>query len=271
MTGAPPLATSNGHASERLFLALSALLCAASTTATVIWCSSMSNLGGMSMPGGWTMSMTWMLMPGQTWLGAGTSFLGMWSVMMVAMMLPSLVAMLLRYRQAIRGTAGQRLGQLTAQAGTGYFFVWSALGAIVFPFGVALANVEMRNSAVSRAVPLAAGMIVLVAGALQFTAWKARHLACCREAPRCGETPAADAGSAWRHGLRLGLHCCNCCAGLTAVLLVMGVMDVRVMGVVTAAITLERVAPAGERVARETGVVLLGIGMVLIARALQVF
>ena len=42
------------------------------------------------MPGGWTMSMVWMRMPGQTWPGAAASFLGMWVVMMVAMMLPSL-------------------------------------------------------------------------------------------------------------------------------------------------------------------------------------
>jgi predicted metal-binding membrane protein len=35
-----------------------------------------------------------------------------------------------------------------------------------------------------RAVPIAVGVVVLIAGALQFTAWKAHHLACCREAPR---------------------------------------------------------------------------------------
>ena len=55
----------------------------------------------MPMPGGWTMSMAWMRMPGQTWPGAASSFLGMWVVMMVAMMLPSLVPMLLRYRRAV--------------------------------------------------------------------------------------------------------------------------------------------------------------------------
>jgi len=40
------------------------------------------------MPGGWTMAMAWTRMPGQTWPGAAASFLGMWVVMMVAMMLP---------------------------------------------------------------------------------------------------------------------------------------------------------------------------------------
>jgi hypothetical protein len=38
------------------------------------------------MPGGWTMSMAWMRMPGQTWPGDAVSFLGIWVVMMVAMM-----------------------------------------------------------------------------------------------------------------------------------------------------------------------------------------
>jgi predicted metal-binding membrane protein len=35
---------------------------------------------------------------------------------------------------------------------------------------------------VARAVPIAVGVVVLIAGSLQLTAWKARHLACCREA-----------------------------------------------------------------------------------------
>ena len=96
-------------------------------------------------------------------------------------------------------------------------------------------------------------MVVLLAGALQFTAWKAHHLACCREAPGRGRTLPADAGTAWRHGLRLGLHCSYGCAGLTAILLVIGVMDLRAMAAVGAAITAERLAPAGERVARAIG------------------
>ena len=58
----------------------------------------MSAMGGMTMPGGWTMSMMWMRMPGLTWPGTAASFLGMWVVMMVAMMLPSLAPMLWRYR-----------------------------------------------------------------------------------------------------------------------------------------------------------------------------
>jgi predicted metal-binding membrane protein len=51
------------------------------------------------------------------------------------------------------------------------------------------------------------------------------------------------------------------------ILLVIGVMDLRAMAVVPAAITVERLATAGERVARITGAVFVGAGVFLIARA----
>ena len=158
----------------------------------------------MPMPGGWALSMMWMRMPGQTWLGAAVSFVGMWVVMMVAMMLPSLTPALWRYRQAVFETAGARAGRLTMLVGVGYFFVWAVFGAIAFPLGVALAGIVMREPALARAVPIAVGVVVLIAGTLQFRAWKARHLACCRELPGRGRTLTADARAAWRHGLRLG-------------------------------------------------------------------
>jgi predicted metal-binding membrane protein len=52
-----------------------------------------------------------------------------------------------------------------------------------------------------------------------------------------------------------------------AILLVLGVMDLRPMAVVAAAITAERLAPAGEAVARALGAVFIGAGLFLIARA----
>jgi predicted metal-binding membrane protein len=158
---------------EHAVLAVSSLLFAASATLTIVWCALMSAMGGMLIPGGWTMSIAWMRMPGQTWARAATSLLGMWVVMMVAMMLPSLVPMLSRYREAV--------------------------------------------------------------------------------------TSAAET--------RLGLHCSYCSAGLTAILLVMGVMDLRVMAVVTTAITAERLAPAGERMARAIGVLVVCAGVLLLGRA----
>jgi predicted metal-binding membrane protein len=252
-----------------VFLGTSALLFVVSAAVTILWCASMSGMGGMPMPGGWTMSMAWMRMPGQTWPGAAAVFLGMWVVMMVAMMLPALTPMLWNYRQAVRRTGETRLGRLIAIAGVGYFAVWTGFGLAVYPLGVALAELEMQQPLLSRAVPFAAGGVVVIAGLVQLTAWKARHLDCCREAPGPGRTLRADAGTAWRHGLYLGFHCIRCCSGLMAILLVLGVMDLRAMAVVAAAITAERLAPAGERVARATGALAIAAGLFWIARATQ--
>jgi predicted metal-binding membrane protein len=253
--------------SQQAFLVALALLFAASATLTIVWCASMSAMRGMPMPGGWKMSMAWMRMPGQTWPAAAASFLGMWIVMMIAMMLPSLVPMLRRYRQAVVGTSETRLDGLTALVGAGYFFVWMLFGMALFPLGVALATVEMQLPAFARTVPISVGVVVLIAGALQFNPWKLHHLASCREPSPSGCTLSSDPGAAWRHGLRFGLHCGYCCANLTAILLAIGVMDLRAMTVVAAAITAERLAPDGERVARAFGAVAVGAGLFLIARA----
>src|SRR5437762_6636784 len=138
------------QAPQRAFVGVTALLFAASTAVTIVWCASMSAVGEMAMPGGWTMSMAWMRMPGQTWPGAAASFLGMWVVMMVAMMLPSFVPMLWRYHQAVGRTGDTRLGWLTALVGVGYFFVWTVFGMAAFPLGVALAAIEMQQPALAR-------------------------------------------------------------------------------------------------------------------------
>ena len=237
---------------------VSALLFVASAAVTIGWCGSMSAMGEMPMPGGWSMSMAWMRMPGRSWPGAAASFLGMWVVMMVAMMLPSALPTLARHGKD---------GRLTIVAGAGYFFVWTVIGAAAFPVGIALAEIEMRSAPLSRAVPLAAGALVLVAGAFQLTAWKARNLACCRDGSAYDSGLPDGFHAAWRHGVRLGLDCGRCCGNLMAILMVIGVMDLRAMALVTAAISAERLAPAGARIACVIGAVVIGVGLFMIARA----
>jgi predicted metal-binding membrane protein len=178
------------------------------------------------------------------------------------MMLPSLLPMLRRYL-AVAG--GAPAGRLAAIAGAAYFAVWAAAGGAVFPIGAALSALAMARPAVAGAVPLAIGAALLAAGAVQFTAFKARALACC--AVRGGDPGPSDARSAWRHGLRLGVRCLRCCGNLMAILLVVGVMDPGVMAAVTLAITAERIAPAGARVARIVGAGIVLAGVVQLARA----
>ena len=210
------------------------------------------------------MSMAWMPMPGHTWFDAAASFLGMWIVMMVAMMLPSLLPMLRRYRRGLSDSGQRRLASLTVLVGMAYFSVWTVFGMAAFALGATLTTLEMSLPQLARAVPMATGAMVLIMGALQFTAWKAHHLACCRKVSGCGR---ADPGGAWRHGLRLGVHCCHCCAGLTAILIGVGVMSLSAMAIVAVAITVERLAPAGQRAARIIGGIVIAAGLSLIVRA----
>lgn len=251
---------STQHASQRAFFGISALLFAASTAAMIVWCDSISavaNCGTMALS-------MWTSPPGESWLSAAPSFLVMWIVMMAAMMLPSLAPMLWRYRQAV---GPSRADQLTFLVGAGYFAVWSLIGLIVFVLGTALAEIVMQRPALTDTFSFAAGAVALIAGTLQFTAWKHHHLARCRAASG-HRASADDAITAWQHGLRLGVHCSASSAGLTVMLLVIGMMDLRAMAIVTAAITIERLAPSGRHAARAIGAVLLVAGVALLARSL---
>ncbi|HZQ40782.1 MAG TPA: DUF2182 domain-containing protein, partial [Rhizomicrobium sp.] len=208
--------------SRQIFFGISALLFAASAAVTIRW----STMPGMAMRGG-------MPMPGQDWPGAAASFLAMWVAMMAAMMLPSLVPALWRYRQALSGVNQAHAMRLTALAGAGYFFVWLLLGIALFPLGPGLTNLETRWPELAGAAPVAVAAIAMIAGLLQFTPWKVYHLMCCRG--QHGAALAAHRGGAWHYGMRLGLHCSLSSAGPTAILLAVGMMDLRAMALVTAA------------------------------------
>lgn len=253
-------------APRTVFFAVSALVFAASAATTLIWCASMEATGGTPMPGGWTLSALWVPMCGQTWFGAAVSFAGMWNVMMVAMMLPSLAPVLWRYLEAADGPRTARAGGLAALAGAGYFFVWLVVGLLVFAAGAQLAAIANDAPALAHTAPAAAGGVVLTAGVLQFTAWKARWLAGCAAMPSCG-TARLDAQAALRHGVHLGRHCLCCCGNLMAALLAAGVMDRPAMALIATAITAERLLPAGGRVARGIGVVTVVAGAAMIVRA----
>ncbi len=168
---------------------------------------------GVAMPGGWTLSMAWLRTGGQSWLDAGASFLGMWVLMMGAMMLPGIgpdAGPLPRCRRRSRSAT---TGLLTALVGVGYFAIWASIGAAIYLAGAALAAVEMRLPNLAHAVPLAVGMVVLAAGMSQVSPWKARQLVRCRKDARCADTWRPCAGAALRHGLRVGVRCAVSCAG----------------------------------------------------------
>jgi len=201
----------------------------ASTWVTIAWCGSLCDMPGMGV---------WSRMPGQTWLEHFLVFEGMWIVMMIAMMMPVFAPVLLREIATPLPVA------------MGYFMAWSLLGVALYPLGVAAAALAPG--------PMVGGVLVIIAGVLQFGERKARLLKCCMMV----------SGTAFRDGFRTGIHCIRCCAGLTATLLVVGVMDLWAMALATLAIAAERLLPSSTRAAPAIGVGLIGIGVVLCARAL---
>jgi len=206
------------------------------------------------MPGGWELSACWRLLPGQSWLPAAASFVGMWAVMMPAMMLPSITPTLLRYRRS-------RGGGTAARVGLGYFLVWTLLGALIYPVGAGVAGAGCRFPDIARVLPVAAAGLILLAGVFQWTPWKLRQLGCCREAPE------SLLASPEQTGIRLGLRCAFCCLGFTATLLATGAMSLTVMTVLTAAITAERLAPRPPVVARALGIVAMAWGSLALIRS----
>jgi predicted metal-binding membrane protein len=225
--------------------------------------------GGMLMPGNWTMSMMWMVMPKQTWLGAALSFVGMWLAMMVAMMLPSSLPILLLYRRAalFRGEAG--VGWRTFVVGAGYFFVWMQFGVLAYLLGEALTRASMASVAVCRLVPLAASAALVLAGVFQVSPWKSACLRHCRDPL---SVVAHHLHDGWRGALGLGIHhgafCAACCWALMLIQLVLGVMNLAVMVTVGIVIALEKLISRGELVARITGVMSILGGIILAASSL---
>src|SRR5262249_55758318 len=139
------------------FYLSAALLFLVSLAVTFYFCRSMA--GEMSMPGGWSMSMAWMRMPGQSWPMAGVMFMAMWLAMMVAMMLPSALPMI-------------RLSRHAARAVSGYFLVWLLVGAPVYIAGAAVSAAAMRWPSFSRWMPVLAALALAAAGLIQFMPWK---------------------------------------------------------------------------------------------------
>ena len=243
----------------------------------ILWMAS-SMAGGMDMPGGWRMSMMWMRMPGQSWAGSAGMFLFMWWVMMVAMMLPSLFPKLLRFYQSLVWKKADHPGLSTLLVGLGYFAVWSLVGAGVYGLGIPWALAAMRWPALSRLVPLLTGILILLAGAFQFSPWKSGGLNQCRDllvfAPygrrqkgvRLLKTEAFQA--CFMEGVGQGWSCALCCAGSMAVLLALGAMNFFVMLAVAAVIALEKLLSKPLPVVYLTGALAVAAGAIEVARTL---
>jgi len=189
----------------------------------------------------------------------------MWSVMMVAMMVPSAAPMVLLFAAADRkrGPSRSPLGT-TGLFLLGYLVVWIAFsaGATLMQWGLhaaALLSPEMVST--SR---LLGGSLFIAAGLFQLTPLKSACLHHCR-------TPLHFLMGEWREGgwgalamgVKHGTYCVGCCWVLMALLFVAGVMNLLWVAAITLFVLVERVVPGGDAVGRVAGVVLILAGLVL--------
>ena len=263
----PACSRETGCRARIVFFGTAALLFAAAAAVTILSGAAMDTMGAVPMAGGWLLSGIWLLLCGQSWLETAGCFLGMWCVMMVAMMLPSLTPVLWRYREAAFKAGASRPGGLAVLAGVGYCAVWTGLGLPVFLVGAALAEIALQFPGLGHLGPAASAFVVQMAGLSQFSRWKARRLAACSASRQQSQTPL-NTLAVLRAGAALGLRCCLSCAGPMAILIAGGLMDLRLMLCVTLAITAERLLPPEMRIAQATGAGMSAAGLLLLLRSL---
>jgi predicted metal-binding membrane protein len=249
------------------FIAVCSLAFVASVGATVYFCRSMCC--EMEMPGGWTMSMMWMRMPGQTWFASATEFLLMWLAMMVAMMLPSALPMFLSTRRSLAETGDTNSRTSMSLMASGYFATWMAAGAGVYALGIAFAATVTRWESFSRAIPVLSGLALIGAGAFQFTRWKMTGLLRCRSPLGCGPScPVRE--TSFLLGCKQGAACCVCCTAPMMIMIVLGMMNPLVMIVVAMVIAAEKLLPRAEIVARLVGLGTIITGIAIISEKLLI-
>lgn len=211
------------------------------------------SMSGLSM---WMMTAHWDLR-------YGALIFMMWTVMMAAMMLPSLAPALLLYGGICRSdkTGGSPTLRVYAFA-VGYMVAWTAFSALatllqwqLFQHGLLNMMMELSDARI-RAVAL------MLAGVFQLTPLKQSCLWRCR-------SPAGFISEHWRRGagggLRLGFHyglfCLGCCWALMAVLFVCGVMNLAFIVLISILVLLEKSTRRGAMAARLIGAVLIASGL----------
>jgi predicted metal-binding membrane protein len=255
---------------SRLALSIAGVVIAVAWGMTVREASSMSDR--MPMPGGWSMSMTWMPMGNQSTAARAVMFLTMWIVMMVAMMLPSVMPVVLLHRRLIdtrreRGESGAGSNLLLL---VGYFAVWTGFGAIAYLIGISISTAVMRNASLSRAVPLATGVTLAAAGVYQLTSWKQVCLAHCRSPLEFfARHRIRTARDSLAFGVHHGAYCAACCWALMVIQLALGVMSLPLMAGVAGVIFLEKIWRYGQVLACVVGLVAIAGGALLVVRAVS--
>jgi predicted metal-binding membrane protein len=215
-----------------------------------------------------------LLMPAMTgWRSADLVLvLLMWALMMAAMMLPSALPMLRTF--AMLGARAQhpRPRRDTLVFAAGYVAVWGGFSVVATAGQWALLEARLVSPMMEAGSPWVAGVLLLVAGLYQFTAWKAACLTRCR-------SPLAFLMTEWREGwpgaLRMGwrhgLYCLGCCWALMLLLFVLGVMNFVWIVALATLVLLEKRLPLPHWLLRASGTVFSTWGIFLLLRSVPEF
>jgi len=191
----------------------------------------------------------------------------MWTVMMVAMMVPSAAPMILAFL-----TVNQRR-QATARPFVpvtifllGYLAVWTAFSAVATLAEWGLHQAALLSTTMTATSTALNGGLLIAAGVFQWTPLKRACLKGCR-------SPLSFLMSEWREGtagafimgLRHGTYCVGCCWVLMALLFVAGVMNLFWVAVIALFVLAEKIGPKGELLARVAGIGLIIAGAALMA------
>lgn len=187
----------------------------------------------------------------------------MWAVMMMAMMLPAAAPMVLTFVNLGRHKGEPSLAWVFVIT---YLMIWAGFSAVATLVHWGLQVTGLINPMMTSSSVWLTGMLLIVAGAVQFMPLKEACLRHCR-------TPMGFLLTEWRDGtsgalymgFRHGLFCLGCCWALMGLLFVAGVMNLAWVAALTAAVVIEKVHPAGVKIGRFLGGILILTGLVQIA------
>jgi len=176
----------------------------------------------------------------------------MWAVMMIGMMLPSAAPLIL-----LAGSASRPY--LLA---LGYAAVWASFSLLATALQWRLATQLILTPMMVVSSRGAGALLLLVAGLYQWTPFKRACLTTC-QSPTAFVTQRWRSGpwGAFRMGVEHGAYCVGCCWALMLLLFVGGVMNLAVIGALTAFVAFEKLAPARAGSGRISGLALIAVAL----------
>ena len=179
----------------------------------------------------------------------------MWVVMMAGMMIPSAMPTVMIFHQLrSRRHPGKTAIQYTGVFVAGYLAAWTAYSFFATLVQGWLHNKALLGMNATATSPLLGGLVLITAGAYQFTKWKDTCLRYCRSPLGYLMTEWRDGlDGAFRMGVRYGAYCLVCCWMLMALLFIVGVMNLLWAVVITIYVLVEKVASNGQWISRAAG------------------